>query len=131
MMLITLDIEYLHFWLFARLVTSLRLAARPAIFLGLTLTTPAGVGLTGKFFGVVGRTYILLEIAKCLAEAGGELIQDIKCEVRMHAKLGQTMPMSTYEQQPHDSTIVWLWKEAVKYWDGALDESIRSMCHDV
>jgi hypothetical protein len=38
----------------------------------------------------------------------------------MHAKLGQPMPMSTYEKQALDNAVVRFWEEPIKYWDATL-----------
>ena len=63
----------------------------------------------------------IFEISKLIAEIGCDGVQNIQCCVRMHAQLGQTMPMCHDEKESQDVSVVRFREESVEGRDSALE----------
>ena len=55
------------------------------------------------------------KLTELMSKDGGLSIKNIKCKVTMHAKFGQSMPMSKVEKESQVSKVIRLWKEIFKY----------------
>jgi len=50
-----------------------------------------------------------------------QVVQYLKCEIRVHAQFGKTMPMTTKKQELHDRGLMLTGEEPIKNRNGALE----------
>ena len=87
----------------------------------LCLSTSASIFLTRKFPSSVSTTDMVGKEPEGVTHLCRQVVQYLKCEIRVHAQFGKTMPMSTKKQKLHDRSLMLAGEEPIKDRNGTLE----------
>ena len=87
----------------------------------LCLLTSASIFLTRKFPSSVSTTDMVGKEPEGVTHLCRQVVQYLKCEIRVHAQFGKTMPMSTKKQKLHDRSLMLAGEEPIKDRNGTLE----------
>jgi hypothetical protein len=72
-----------------------------------------------------------VKLTELMSEDSSLPVNDINCEVTMHTKFSQPVPMSKVEKKLQDSQAMGVWKKIFKYCNGGLNGTINKRSNTI